>query len=88
MFKKMLVPIDGTNASATVVPYAGALAQRLGCRVDIVLVEPSAGARLPHPDHHRPTSGVRSGELGRMAIPSTTPAHIREANERYSCAPR
>lgn len=83
MFKNMLVPIDGTHASATVVPYAAALAQRLGCRVDIVLVEPTSGARLPHPDHHRETGGVRTGESGRVAIPATTPLHIRAANERY-----
>ena len=54
MFKRMLVPIDGSHASASVVPYAADLAQRLGCRVDLLLVEPPQGATMPHPDHHRP----------------------------------
>jgi nucleotide-binding universal stress UspA family protein len=81
MFKRMLVPIDGTHGSATVIPYAASVAQRLNCHVDIVLVEPLAGAQLPHPDHHRrPT--VQPGETGSLGSP-TTPADVREANERY-----
>lgn len=82
MFKRMLVPIDGTHASSTVVPYAATIARRLDCRVDIVLVEPSIGARLPHPEHHKPPR-VPDGEKGALALASTTPAHIRTANERY-----
>jgi len=79
----MLVPIDGSHASAAVVPYAAALAQRLGCRVDLLLVEPASGATLPHPDHHRPRPKVRDGEAGALAARAGTPRHIREANERY-----
>lgn len=82
MFNRMLVPIDGSHSSATVVPYAAELAKRLGSRVDLVLVEPSSGARLPHPEHHRP--GARGkGEAGTLVVGSTTPQHIRAANERY-----
>jgi nucleotide-binding universal stress UspA family protein len=83
MFKRMLVPIDGSHSSATIVPYAAELAQRLGCRVDLLLVEPASGARLPHPDHHRPQPNQRNGEAGTLVIAATTPSLIREANERY-----
>jgi hypothetical protein len=31
VFKRMLVPIDGTHASAAVIPYAATVAQRLDC---------------------------------------------------------
>jgi nucleotide-binding universal stress UspA family protein len=82
MFKRMLVPIDGSHSSAAVVPYAAELAQRLECGVDLLLVEPAVGARLPHPDHHRPET-KRNGESGALIVGSSTPPHIREANERY-----
>jgi nucleotide-binding universal stress UspA family protein len=82
MFNRMLVPVDGSHASATVVPYAAELARRLACRVDILLVEPPRGARLPHPEHHRP-SQHRDGESGAYMVGVPTPKHIREANERY-----
>jgi nucleotide-binding universal stress UspA family protein len=83
MFKRMLVPIDGSHSSAAVVPYAAELAKRLGCRVDLLLVEPLAGARLPHPDHHRPQPKM-DGEMGALMLgASSTPADVREANERY-----
>lgn len=52
MYRRMLVPLDGTRASAAIVPYAVELAARLGCRVDVVLVQPHEGTRLPHPEHH------------------------------------
>ena len=83
MFKRMLVPVDGSHSSATVVPLAAELAQRLACRVDLLLVEPPSGAQLPHPDHHR-AQPHRSGEAGALMIgTSTTPADVRAANERY-----
>lgn len=83
MFKRMLVPIDGSHSSATVVPYAAELAQRLGCRVDLLLVEPPAGARLPHPDHHR-SQPHQNGETGALKLGvSSTPPDVRAANERY-----
>ena len=83
MFKRMLVPIDGSHSSASVVPYAAALAQRLGCRVDLLLVEPTSGPKLPHPEHHRPQPKVRDSEAGALVVGSSTPRHVREANERY-----
>ncbi len=83
MFKRMLVPVDGSHSSAAVVPYAAALAQRLDCRVDLVLVEPASGAKLPHPDHHRPQPKIRDSEAGALVVGSRTPRHVREANERY-----
>ena len=82
MFKRMLVPIDGSHSSAAVVPYAAELARRLECRVDILLVEPTSGAQLPHPEHHRPVN-KRDGEFGALVVGTSTPNHIREANERY-----
>lgn len=83
-FKRLLIPIDGSNASATVVPIAAEVAQRLACRVDLLLVEPASGAALPHPDHHRPAAAsARDGEAGAVALGSATPRHVRDANERY-----
>jgi len=82
MFKRMLVPIDGSHISAAIVPCAADLARRLGSRVDLLLVEPPSGAQLPHPDHHRAQPEGR-GEAGALVIGATTPANIREANERY-----
>jgi nucleotide-binding universal stress UspA family protein len=81
MFRRMLVPVDGTHSSASIVPYAAELAQRLGCRVDLVLVEPPTGARLPHPEHHRASRG--RGEDGALVFGTSTPKHVRAANERY-----
>jgi nucleotide-binding universal stress UspA family protein len=87
MFKRMLVPIDGSHSSATVVPYAAELAKRFECHVHILLVEPVMGAKLPHPDHHRPHrtngNGQGHGETGALVLGTKTPAHIREANQRY-----
>jgi nucleotide-binding universal stress UspA family protein len=81
MFKRMLVPIDGSHASAAVVPYAAELATRLECHVDILLVEPVTGAKLPHPDHHRPAP--ENGHTATLVLGTMTPAFVREANERY-----
>ena len=83
MFKRMLVPIDGSNSSAAVVPYAAELAKRLDCRVDLLLVEPTSGAQLPHPEHHRASERNQNGETGSLVVGTSTPKHIREANERY-----
>ena len=81
MFKRMLVPIDGSHASASVVPYAADLAKRLGCRVDLLLVEPAAGATLPHPDHHRPAR--ENGATATLVVGTGTTVEVRAANERY-----
>ncbi len=83
MFKRMLVPIDGSNSSAAVVPYAAALAKRLECRVDLLLVEPTSGARLPHPEHHRPGVPMLNGEIGSLLVGTSTPKNVRDANARY-----
>ena len=87
MYERMLVPIDGSHSSASVIPAAAELARRLGSTVDVVLVESPAGARLPHPEHHRPISVrpvERRGGAGDALVPGTnTPQAIRAANERY-----
>jgi len=80
MFNRMLVPIDGSHGSASVVPYAAELAKRLACRVDLLLVEPPEGAKLPHPDHHRP---AKPNGAAAMVAGTLTPVEVREANERY-----
>jgi nucleotide-binding universal stress UspA family protein len=82
MFKRMLVPVDGSHSSASVVPYAAQLAKRLDCHVDLLLVEPVEGARLPHPDHHRPATANGNGAAATL-VGGTTPPYIRDANERY-----
>ena len=80
MFKRMLVPIDGSHTSATIVPYAAKLAKRLDCAMDLLLVESPDGPKLPHPEHHRPDTR-RSGSA--LVAGTKTPEHIREANQRY-----
>lgn len=82
MFKRMLVPIDGSQGSSAIMPYAIQLARSLGCRVDLLLVEPPSGATLPYPERRR-TDVQRDGEAGTLVVGSKTPAHVREANERY-----
>lgn len=81
MFKRMLVPIDGSHGSASVVPYAADLAKRIGCSVDLLLVEPPEGAKLPHPDHHRP--GRTNGHVATLVPGTQTTTEVRAANERY-----
>ena len=83
MFKRMLVPIDGSHGSSAIVPYAAQLARSLGCHVDLLLVEPASGATLPFPEQHRPRAKKHGGESGALVVGSKTPAHVREANERY-----
>ncbi len=82
MFKRMLVPIDGSQGSSAVVPYAAQLAKNLGCWVDLLLVEPPSGAPLPYPERRR-VDERRNGEAGTLVVGSRTPAHVRDANERY-----
>ena len=57
--------------------------KRFECRVDLLLVEPTSGARLPHPDHHKQPEKRVSGESGALLVGGSTPMNIREANERY-----
>ncbi len=82
MYERMLVPIDGSHGSAAVVPAAAALARRLSSRVDLLLVEPASGARLPHPEHHRPIA-KRAVESNTLVPGTATPQAIRAANQRY-----
>lgn len=81
MFKRMLVPIDGSHASSSVVPYAAELAKRLGCRVDLLLVEPPEGAAMPHPEHHRPAR--ENGHATTVVVGTATTVEVRQANQRY-----
>mgnify|MGYP005842487301 CR=1 FL=1 len=76
MYQRMLVPLDGTRASAAIVPYAVELAARLACRVDLVLVQPREGTRLPHPQHHK----RREGAAGASA---PSPMDVAVANQQY-----
>ena len=82
MYERMLVPIDGSHSSASVVPSAAELAKRLGSRVDLLLVEPCSGAQLPHPEHHRPIAR-RASESNALVPGTGTPQAVRAANERY-----
>ncbi len=81
MTQRILVPIDGTRSSASVVPHAADMASRMGINVDLLLVEPVRGARLPHPDHHR--NGDQGGESGKATLGPPTQEDIKKANQRY-----
>jgi nucleotide-binding universal stress UspA family protein len=72
----MLVPIDGSRSSTSVVPYAAEIAKRLGCRVDILLVEPEEGGEMPHPLHHH---HEENGD--KKATPP--PEEVHQANKRH-----
>ena len=79
MLRRMLVPIDGSRSSASVVPYAAELAKRLGCRVDVLLVESTGQPDLPHPDHHRFAEDAGNGKEHDEHMPED----IRQANKRH-----
>lgn len=81
MKQRILVPIDGTRSSASVVPHAADMASRMDMQVDLLLVEPERGNRLPHPDHHR--NGDPGGESGKATLGSPTQEDIERANQRY-----
>lgn len=82
MFRRILLPVDGSRSSTSVVPYAAELAQNLDCQVDLLLVEPKRGSRLPHPEHHHSKQGV-DGESGKLVVGPTTPEDVGTANERF-----
>lgn len=82
MLRRMLVPIDGTRSSSSVVPYAAELANSLGCQVDLLLVEEERGGRLPHPEHHQPKHRT-GGEAGALVVGASTPEGTREAYQNY-----
>jgi nucleotide-binding universal stress UspA family protein len=57
------------------------MASRMGLSVDLLLVEPERGARLPHPDHHK--NGDQHGESGKATLGPPTDDEIKKANQRY-----
>ena len=81
MVQRILVPIDGTRSSASVVPYAVETASRMDLQVDLLLVEPERGTRLPHPEHH--SNGDHGGESGKAALGPPTDVEMKKANQRY-----
>lgn len=81
MVQRILVPIDGTRSSASVVPHAAEMASRMGLQVDLLLVEPERRARLPHPEHHR--NGDYGGESGKATLGPPTEDELKKANQRY-----
>jgi nucleotide-binding universal stress UspA family protein len=76
MVRRILVPIDGSRSSTSVIPYVAELAKGLGCRVDLVLVESEGDAGLPHPAH-------QGGESGKLVVGAFTPEQARSANEHH-----
>ena len=82
MFCRMLIPVDGSRSSGSVVPHAAELAKRLDCKVDLLLVQLENSSRLPHPEHHHAT-GKSNGESGRLVLGNFPGDDLREANERY-----
>lgn len=79
MLRRMLVPIDGTRSSTSVVPYAAEIAKRLGCRVDVLLVESEKNPEMPHPLHHQ--YGDDNGGSDKRERP--TPEEVHQANKRH-----
>lgn len=79
MIRRMLVPIDGSRSSGSIVPYVADLANRLDCKVDLLLVEPENGAHLPHPEHHHQ---LVSANANAPATEETTAENLRKANKR------
>lgn len=78
MLRRMLVPIDGSRSSTSVVPYAAEIAKRLGCRVDILLVEPEKGGEMPHPLHH-----YHEENDGAEKVKAPPPEEVHQANKRH-----
>lgn len=82
MFRRILVPVDGNRSSTSVVPYAADLAKHMDCQVDVLLVQPKRGLRLPHPEHHHASKGG-GGESGTLVVGPVTPESVEQANERF-----
>ena len=81
MIQRILVPLDGTRGSASVVPYAAAMASRMPFKVNLLLVQPESGARLPHPEHHQKNSRNRAS--GKSSTDASAEEDLTRANERY-----
>ncbi len=82
MFRRLLVPVDGSRSSASIVPAAAEIAKRLGCQVDLLLVQSKRGSRLPHPEHHL-AEERGNGEAGTLVVGTFSPDETKEASERY-----
>ena len=82
MFRRILIPVDGSRSSGSVVPVAAELAKRLECQVDMLLVQPENGARLPHPDHHR-SAQPGDDDSEATEVEASSPEEARKANKRY-----
>ena len=81
MVQRILVPLDGTRSSASVVPYAAEMASRMECQAELLLVQPERGARLPHPEHHQQHGQDR--ESGKTPTPTSSDDELKRAYERY-----
>ena len=81
MSRRMLIPIDGSRGSSSVIPYAAELAQSMGYHVDLLVIQPERNAKLPHPIHHRVAD--HAGESGMASVGSPTTDEIRQANQEY-----
>lgn len=81
MIQRILVPLDGTRSSASVVPYAAEMASRMPFKVDLLLVQPMRGARLPHPEHHQQNGQDHAPGNPPQDAPSDD--ELTRANERY-----
>ena len=81
MVQRILVPLDGTRSSASVVPYAAEMASRMSFQVNLLLVQPERGARLPHPEHHQKNGRGRAS--GKSSQRSSSDDDLMRANERY-----
>ncbi len=81
MVQRILVPLDGTRSSASVVPYAAEMASRMPFKVNLLLVLPESGARLPHPDHHQQNGQDQASGKSSKNTPSDD--DLTRANERY-----
>ncbi len=81
MVQRILVPLDGTRSSASVIPYAAEMASRMPFKVNLLLVLPERGGRLPHPEHHQQNGQDRAS--GKSPNSSSADDELTRANERY-----
>lgn len=76
MLRRILVPIDGSRSSTSVIPYVAELANGLGCRVDLVLVEDGNGTGPSQREHG-------GGESGSLVVGAFASEHKSTDNERH-----
>ena len=69
MYKSILVPLDGSEVAASVLPYVADLAKRLGAAVTLLTVmapaRPAPAGDRPRPPGYRPTK--QEGDPGKPA---------------------